>query len=83
MAVVDNGKTMKASAKENNIPYFCDHCYGKTRSRKRGVQSVLTPEEEQEIVDYLMKMCDMGFGLSPSALKMKVYEITKDRLTPF
>lgn len=85
MAAVDNGKTMKKAAEENIIPYssFRDHCYGKTRSRKRGVHGVLTPEEEQEIVDYLVKMCDMGCGLSPSALKMKVYEITKHRLTPF
>ena len=85
MAAVDNGKSMKKAAEENNIPYssFRDHCYGKTRSRRRGVSGVLTPEEEKELVDYLVKMCDMGFGLSPSALKMKVYEITKSRWTPF
>lgn len=85
MAAVDDGKTMKKAAEENNIPYssFRDHCYGKTRSRRRGVQGVLTPEEEKELVDYLVKMCDLGFGLSPSALKMKVYEITKNRFTPF
>ena len=85
MAAVDNGKSMKKAAAENNIPYssFRDHCYGKTRSRRRGVEGVLTAEEEKELVDYLVKMCDMGFGLSPSALKMKVYEITKSRWTPF
>lgn len=85
MAAVDNGKSMKKAAAENYIPYssFRDHCYGKTRSRRRGVEGVLTAEEEKELVEYLVKMCDMGFGLSPSALKMKVYEITKNRWTPF
>jgi hypothetical protein len=28
-------------------------------------------------------MCDRGLGLSPIQLKMKVYEITKNRWTPF
>ena len=28
-------------------------------------------------------MCDQGYGLSPTALKMKVYEITMSRCTPF
>ena len=28
-------------------------------------------------------MCDRGYGLSPTQLKMKVYEITKNRWTPF
>ena len=69
----------------HGIPYtsFRDWCYGKTCSRKRGVKAVLTPEEEAQIVQFLITMCDRGYGLSPSALKMKVYEITKSRWTPF
>jgi hypothetical protein len=82
---VDEGQSMKKAAEENNIPYtsFRDHCLGKTRSRCRGVKGVLTPEEEAEIVDFLVRMCDLGFGLTPSALKMKVFEITQHRWTPF
>jgi hypothetical protein len=34
-------------------------------------------------VTYLTEMCDRGYGLSPTALKMKVYEITKTCWTPF
>jgi hypothetical protein len=85
LAAVDDGQSMKKAAEENHIPYssFRDWCYGKTRSRKRGVKAVLSPEEEAQIVDFLIKMCDCGYGLLPSALKMKVYEITKNRWTPF
>jgi hypothetical protein len=76
---------MKKAAKENCIPYssFRDWYYGKIRSWKRGVKAILSPDEEAQIVEFLIKMCDRGFGLSPSALKMKVYEITKYKWTPF
>ena len=76
---------MKKAAKDHDIPYttFRGWCYGKTRSRKRGMKAVLSPEEESLIVDFLIRMCDRGYGLSPSALRMKVYEITKNRWTSF
>ena len=85
LAAVDEGKSIKKAALENHIPYtsLCDWCYGRTRSRKRGVKAVLTQEEEAQLVQYLIAMCDRGYGLSPSALKMKVYEITKTKSTPF
>ena len=85
LAAVDDGFPMRMAAIQNNIPYssFRDWCFGRTRSRRRGKMSVLTPEEESELVQYLIKMCDAGFGLSPTALKMKVYEMTKTRCTPF
>jgi hypothetical protein len=62
---------------------FRDWCYGRTRTRLRGAQGVLTAEEEEQIVKYLIDMCDRGYGLSLTRLKMKVYEITKNRWTPF
>ena len=34
-------------------------------------------------MDYLIEMCNRGLGLSPTQLKMKVYEITRNRWTPF
>jgi hypothetical protein len=52
-------------------------------SRKRGPPAVLSPSEEQQIVNYIIRMCEMGQGLSPTALKMKVYDICKSRPTPF
>ena len=58
-------------------------CYGKTRTRQHGTKGVLNPEEENQLVQYLIEMCNRGLGLSPTQLKMKVYEITKDKWTPF
>jgi hypothetical protein len=67
LAAVDDGQSMKKAAEENHIPYssFHDWYYGKTRSRKRGVKVVLSPKEEAQIVDFLIKMYDRGYGLSP------------------
>jgi hypothetical protein len=85
LAAIDDGATMKKAAEENGISYssFRNWYYGKTRSQKRGEKAVLSHEEEDQIVEFLIKMCDRKFGLSLSALKMKVYEITKNRWTPF
>jgi hypothetical protein len=44
---------------------------------------VLSLEEEDELVKYLIQMCDRGYGLNPIALRMKVYEITQSMWTPF
>jgi hypothetical protein len=44
---------------------------------------MLSPEKEDQIVEYLVRMCERGLGLMPIALKMKVYEITRHRSTPF
>jgi hypothetical protein len=76
---------MKKVAEQNHIPYSSLHdwCYRRTRSRDRGVKGVLIPEEEQQLLEYLIEICDRGLGLSPTQLKMKVYEITKTRWTPF
>jgi hypothetical protein len=40
---------------------------------------VLSLEEEQQLVDWLLFMCDRGYGLSPTTLRMKVSEITTAR----
>jgi hypothetical protein len=53
------------------------------QSRIRGAKGVLSLEEEQQLVDWLLLMCDRGYGLSPTALRMKVSKITMSRDTPF
>ena len=85
LAAVDEGHTMRRAAIMYNIPYtsFREWCYGVRMSRKKGPPSVLSPAEEEELVTYLMEMCDRGYGLTPTALRMKVYEITQSRWTPF
>jgi hypothetical protein len=47
------------------------------------MKGVLTPMEEEQLVQYFLQMCDRDLGLSPTKLKIKVYEITKNQWTPF
>ena len=44
---------------------------------------MITIDEERQLIDYLVSMYIVGYDLSPTTLKMKVYEITKARWTPF
>ena len=76
---------MRKASQEFNIPYSTlrEWCYGVRTSRKRGTSAVLNPTEERQLVDYLVNMCELGYGLTPIALKLKVYEITRGRWTPF
>lgn len=85
MAAVDGGMSMKKASTLHHIPYstFREWCYGVRTTRKRGPPAVLSPSEEQQIVNYIIRMCEMGQGLTPTALKMKVYDICKSRPTPF
>lgn len=78
---VDNGMSMRQASIKHGIPYsfLRDWCYGIRTSRKRGPPPIFNPVEEQLIVDYLLSMCDLGYGLTPIALRLKVAEITKDR----
>jgi hypothetical protein len=73
----DSGMSMRNFASANGIPYstFREWCYGVMKKRRRGPARVLSPEIENQIVEYLVKMCLRGLGLSPIALKLKVYDI--------
>jgi hypothetical protein len=53
------------------------------KSRALGAEGVLFPQEEQQLVDWLISMVERGYGLSPIALKMKVSEIIMSIETPF
>ena len=85
LAAVDGGMSMKKASDLHHIPYssFREWYYGSRISRKLGPPAVLSPSEEKQLVDYCIRMCEMGQGLTPIALKLKVYDITKSRPTPF
>jgi hypothetical protein len=53
------------------------------KSRRRGAKGVLSDEEELQLIEWLIYMVERGYGLTPTALKMKVSEITMSRDTPF
>jgi hypothetical protein len=77
--------SMKKASEQFHIPNssFREHCYGMRKSRIRGVPGVLSKEEEQQLIDWLISMVERGYGLSPTTIKMKVSEITMSRDTPF
>ena len=78
MDAVDGGSSMREASRKFHVPYssLCKWCYGMRSSCKRGPPTVLNAEEEQLIVNYLVSMCELGYGLTPTALRLKVYEIT-------
>jgi hypothetical protein len=82
---VDYGISIRKASNTYYIPYssFRGWCYGKTKSREYGTKGVLIVDEENQLMEYLIEMCNRGLELSPTQLKMKVYEITKDRWIPF
>lgn len=85
MDAVGDGTSMRKASQEFSIPYSTlrEWSYGARTSRKRGAPAVLNPAEERQLVDYLVNMCELGYGLTPITLKLKVYEITRGRWTPF
>jgi len=58
----DLGASMMQATSAHDIPYstFWDWCYGMRKSRKRGIQGVFTTEEEEQLVQYLLIMCERG-----------------------
>lgn len=85
LALIENGSTIKAAAQQYVIPYSTlrEWTYTVRTSRKHGPPAVLSPKEEQHLVDYVIAMCDMGFGLTTTALRLKVQEMRSTRWTPF
>ena len=53
---------MRNSISAHGIPYFTfrEWCYGMRKIKKRGLASVLSFEEDNQIVEYLVNMCVRG-----------------------
>jgi len=51
--------------------------------RRRGKLGVLSHVEEHKLVEYLLKMQNLGFPLSIGQLREKVGILTQVRVTPF
>ena len=56
---------------------------GRSRRRKTGPKTILSIEEEKDIVEYIHLMVEWGHPMTPLQLKNKVVEITQERVTPF
>ena len=85
IAAYDSGMSMKKASLQFGIPYssFREHCYGIRKLRVKETRGVISMEEEQQLSDWFLSMVERGYGLTPTALKMKVNEITMSKVTPF
>jgi len=59
------------------------HIYRTTFKRRRGKMEVLIDEEENKLVQYLLKMQELGFPLTIGQLREKVGILIQSRVTPF
>jgi len=85
IATVNSRSSMRATSTKFAVPYSMlqEWCYGVWKSHKQGLDLALNAVEEQQIIDYLVAMLELGYGLPPIAFKLKVYDITKGMWTPF
>ena len=85
MLVVDNGAPIKTVARLYGIPATSlrDHVTRKTIGGKHGKSGVLSFEEENELVKWILKMQTLGHPISLSQCQLKVAEITQDQDTSF
>ena len=85
MQAVEGGMRIQTAADLYKIPASSlrDHLFGVTIGRKRGGKCVLTGEEEQLVVNWIVRLQELGHPITTAALRMKVAEICEDRETPF
>ena len=76
---------MKEVFEAYNIPRTSlkDHYEEKISGRKMDPKAIFTREDDNNLVEYMMKMVKLAHPLSVSDLKMTVAEIYKQRPTPF
>ena len=74
---MERGGRLRTVARHYGIPASSlrDHLYGRTLTRKRGRQGVLTSEEEASLECYILQMQDLGFPLTIVQLRVKVAEV--------
>ena len=82
---LDSRYTMKECCQAFNIPRSSlrDHYNGRIKGRKMGLKGILTKDEEEKLVTYMVEMLKLGHPLTSTDLKMKVVEITQLRAMPF
>ena len=60
-----------------------DHIYGHSLGRKRGRLGVLCKSEEAQLVEYILKMQNLGWPMIIGLVRLKVADICHDRPNPF
>lgn len=85
IAAVEGGEKLRTAARFFGIPAtsLSDHVYGRTLTRKRGPNTILSEREEQALKSFMIQMQELGHPLSMHDLRHKVALITQERVTPF
>ena len=86
--VRDSEATLQEASRFYNVPFetLRRRVTGSVEFGYRpGPPTVLSEEEEEKLVVYLIKMADMGFGLSPDTVKSLAFKIVESsgRKHPF
>lgn len=71
-AVRANRLSIRAAAKQYGIPFSCLQRHRDQNFNLAGPPTVLTAQEEKDIVEWLLEVSRRGFPLSPSELKDSV-----------
>ena len=77
MQAAEEGMRIRSASELYQIPASSlrDHLYGITIGRKRGAKSVLSSEEEEQVVQWIFRLQQLGHPITLSTLRMKVAEI--------
>ena len=70
-------KTVATAARQFGIPKttLYRHLTGTVNSGQRGpTQSMFTPAQENELEDYIVKCCELMFGLTAKRIKLLAYK---------
>jgi len=84
-AITDDGLKIREAARVFNIPATSlrNHLWGTTNGRHRGICPTLKHDEELKLVDFIFKMQEIGYPLTPTDLRVKVAQATQARQTPW
>lgn len=83
-AITDDGMKIREASRIYNIPATSlrNHLWGTTTGRHRGICPTLKHDEERKLVDFIFKMQEIGYPLTPTDLRVKVAQATQARQTP-
>lgn len=76
LKLLKDGKSQRYVEQKTGIPRRTLRNHMKTNSRKRklGCRTVLTPEQENDLVSRIMRLADLGVPLNSLALRRNVYK---------
>ena len=82
-AITDDGLKIREASRVYNIPatLLRNHLWGTTSGRHRGICPTLKHDEELKLVDFIFKMQEIRYPLTPTDLRVKVAQATQARQT--